>query len=97
MSVGLALAVYVLTNMGLTVLLVWPVDGPGAWVRERLLRRVLPGSAGKALDCYICLSVWVGLAAAPFWLMAGYRVCGVGWLILPAAFWLAMPEARSGK
>ena len=44
---------YLLSSLGLTVLLVWPQSGPGAWVRERVLRRLLPRRARGVLDCYI--------------------------------------------
>ena len=95
-SDAIALVVYVFSSMGATILLVWPVDGPGAWIRERILRRLLPASARKVLDCYICLSVWIALIGVPFWWMGGYRWPAIAWLIVPAAFWLAMPESRSG-
>jgi hypothetical protein len=95
-SDAVALVVYVFSSMGATILLVWPVDGPGAWIRERIVRRMLPASAGKVLDCYICLSVWIALIGVPFWWMAGYRWCAVAWLVVPAVFWLVMPHSRSG-
>jgi hypothetical protein len=95
-SDAVALAIYVFSSMGATILLVWPVDGPGAWIRERVLRPLLPASARGVLDCYICLSVWVALAGVPFWWIAGYRWSGIAWLAVPAVFWLVMPESRSG-
>ncbi len=94
---GAALALYVLSSVGLTLLLVWPAEGPGAWVRERLLRWVLPKGLRKALDCYICLGTWVALAAAPGWWLAGYHWSVIAWPVVPAAFWLVMPESRSGQ
>ncbi len=96
MSDFTAIAVYVLSCMGVTILIVWPSDGPGAWFRDRLLRPFLPASARGALDCYICLSVWIALAAVPFWWMKGYHWPSVAWLIVPTVFWLVLPESRSG-
>ena len=64
---------YLLSSVGLTVLLVWPQTGPGAWVRDRVLRRLLPRRARDVLDCYICLGFWVGLALSPIWWAAGHR------------------------
>ncbi len=74
--------------MGLTVLIVWPEDGPSAWVRDRIARRFLPGSAGKLLDCYICCSFWAALALAPlWWLFCGQSWCWAGCLMVPGIFW----------
>ena len=56
---------YLLSAMGLTVLVVWPQTGPGAWLRERLLRRSLPPRFREILDCYICCGFWSGLALSP--------------------------------
>ena len=33
---------YLLSAMGLTVLIIWPEGGPGAFLREKVFRRVLP-------------------------------------------------------
>ncbi len=33
---------YLLSGVGLTVLIIWPEGGPGAFFREKVLRRVLP-------------------------------------------------------
>jgi hypothetical protein len=94
---GVAVFLYLFSSMGVTILIVWPADGLGAWVRERVLRRILPVSIKAVLDCYICSSVWIGLIAAPFWWAAGFHWSAVAWLALPAIFWLAMPESRSGR
>lgn len=61
------LLAYLLAAMGLTVLVVWPASGPSAWMRDRILRRLLWPSARGVLDCYICLSPWAALALAPLW------------------------------
>ena len=36
------LIAYLLASVGLTVLIIWPEGGPGAFFREKVLRRVLP-------------------------------------------------------
>ncbi len=87
---------YVASSMGLTILIVWPQDGPGAWAREWALRRVLPGKAKDVLDCYICLGFWSGLMLSPLW----WRMCGQYWswtgcLMTPALFWLVLHDRDS--
>jgi hypothetical protein len=88
------LLAFVLSAMGLTVLLAWPQDGPGAWVREKVLRKLLPRAVGGVLDCYVCLGFWAGLLLSPagWWL---YREpwCWAGCLMVPAAFWIVMRES----
>jgi len=96
MSDAFGLSLFVLSCMGLTILLVWPVDGPSAWVRERVLRKLLPARVAKVLDCYICLSVRIALIAAPFWWRAGFHWSAIAWPVVPGMFWLVMPESRSG-
>ena len=82
---------YVFSAFGLTVLLVWPSHGPSAWVRERLLRPVLGPRSGQVLDCYVCLSFWIGLACAPAWWAFEHRPwIWTACLMVPAAFWLAL-------
>ena len=81
--------------MGLTILVVWAETGPSAWIREKLLRPLLPGIARPVLDCYICLSFWVGLLMAPVW----WRITGEIWpwfncLMTPAAFWIVLNNPR---
>jgi len=82
---------FLVASMGLTVLIVWPQEGPGAWVRERALRRVLPGKAKEVLDCYICLGFWSGLVLSPaWWLMCREHWVWGGCLMTPALFWLVL-------
>jgi hypothetical protein len=82
---------YLLSIMGLTVLIVWPQSGPSAWLRESVLRRVLPRRAREVLDCYICLSFWFGLALSPPFWFADHRLwCWSGCLAVPAIFWLVL-------
>jgi len=82
---------YLLSSVGLTVLLVWPQTGPGAWLRDRVLRRVLPERARGVLDCYICLGFWSGLALSPAWWAAEHRLwCWTGCLAVPALFWFVL-------
>ena len=77
--------------MGLTILIVWPQDGPGAWVRERALRLVLPGWAKGVLDCYVCLSFWSSLVLSPvWWLMCREPWTLFGCLMTPSLFWLVL-------
>ena len=86
---------YLLCSVGLTVLLVWPQTGPGAWVRDRVLRRLLPRRARDVLDCYICLGFWAGLALSPIWWAAEHRLwCWTGCLAVPALFWLVLRPAE---
>ena len=82
---------FLLASMGLTIMVVWPQDGPGAWVRERVLRRLLPGKAKEVLDCYICTSYWTGLALSPlWWWMCQGRWAWAGCLMTPPVFWIAL-------
>jgi hypothetical protein len=68
------LLAFLLASMGLTILIVWPQDGPGAWLRENVLRKALPGKGKEMLDCYICSGFWCGLAFSPaWWLMCRER------------------------
>jgi hypothetical protein len=82
---------FLLSSIGLTVLIVWPPDGPGAWVRESVLRRALPGKSKETLDCYICTGFWSGLVLSPvWWLMCRERWTWSGCLMTPALFWLVL-------
>jgi hypothetical protein len=82
---------FLLSSMGLTILVVWPQDGPGAWVRERLLRKGLPGKAEEVLDCYVCTGFWAGLILSPpWWLMGAENWAWAGCLMTPALFWLVL-------
>jgi len=82
---------FLLSSLGLTILIVWPQEGPGAWIRERVLRSVLPGKAKELLDCYICLGFWSGLALSPlWWLMCRQQWVWGGCLTTPALFWLVL-------
>ncbi len=62
-----ALITLLLSTMGIAVLIVWPEAGPSAWLRDRVLRRILPKSAQVVLDCYICAGFWCGMLLAPIW------------------------------
>jgi hypothetical protein len=85
------LAAFLLASVGLTVLIVWPQEGPGAWLREHLLRRWLPTSAGSLLDCYICCGFWIGLLLAPlWWAICGQEWCWSGCLMVPGLFWMIL-------
>jgi hypothetical protein len=82
---------FLMSSMGLTVLIVWPQDGPSAWLRERVLRRVLWGKAGQVLDCYVCLGFWSGLVFSPVWWFAFRQHWAfAGCLMTPAMFWLIL-------
>ena len=81
---------FLLASMGLTIVIVWPQDGPGAWVRENILRKALPVKSKEMLDCYVCTSFWSGLVLSPvWWLMCRERWTWSGCLMTPAVFWLA--------
>lgn len=94
------LAAYLLSAMGLTVLMVWPQGGPVAWFRERVLRRWLPATIQGVLDCYVCLGFWCGLVLSPaWWFLFGHAWCWFGCLMTPAAFWIFLrnPSASEGE
>ena len=89
------LVAYVLAAMGLTVLVVWPRGGPGAWVREKLLRKFLPKPVRGVLDCYICFGFWAGLVVAvPWWFWHRHRWMWLGCLMVSAVFWLVTEKER---
>ena len=82
---------FLLAAMGLTVLVVWPEGGPGAWWREKVLRRWLPKPVHGVLDCYICLGFWAGeVLAIPWWFMYHQDWVWFGGLMIAALFWLVM-------
>ncbi len=89
---GLAqLLSFLLAAMGLTVLVVWPESGPGALLRDQVLRQLLPKSRRGVLDCYICFGFWAGLVlSVPWWLMYREPWVWFGCLMVPAVFWLVM-------
>ncbi len=89
---GLAqLLSFLLAAMGLTVLVVWPQGGPGAFFREKLLRKLLPKFARGLLDCYVCFGFWAGLLlSVPWWFMYRQPWVWFGCLMVPAVFWLVM-------
>jgi hypothetical protein len=75
--------------MGATVLIVWPQAGPSAWLRDRVLRPLLPKAARDFLDCYICCGFWCGLALSPVWWAFHHSLwCWSGCLSTPCLFWL---------
>lgn len=87
---------YLLTSMGVTILVVWPSTGPGAWMRERVVRPMLPGKLGGVLDCYLCLSFWIGLAASPLWWWWHRELwCWTGCFMAPAIFWTLLKDTAA--
>lgn len=90
------LAAYLLSSMGLTVLIVWPEGGPSAYLRENVARRLLPRWAEGVLDCYFCCGFWSALLlAVVWWFLHGAWWCWFGCLMVPAVFWLVLrPEER---
>ena len=89
------LVAYLLSAMGLTILVVWPKDGPGAFVREKVLRKILPKFSHGVLDCYICFSFWAGLLLSfPWWCMYRQGWIWFGCLIVPAVFWLVTGKGK---
>jgi hypothetical protein len=87
------LLAYLLSSVGLTVLVVWPQDGPAAWVRDRLLRRALPPNAARVLDCYICCGFWCALVLSPLWWWQFRSLwCWTGCLMVPGLFWAFLRE-----
>lgn len=89
---------YLLASMGLTILIVWPEDGPGFWVREKLLRRLLPAKIAGVLDCYVCLGFWCGLILSGLW-WYWYRdpSIAMGCLMVSALFWVILGLGGSNK
>jgi len=88
---------FLLSSIGLTVLIVWPQDGPGAWVRENVLRKALPGKGKEMLDCYVCTGFLGGLALSPlWWLMCRERWTWSGCLMTPAVFWIVLRNPAAG-
>lgn len=89
------LLAYVLSAMGLAVLIVWPADGPMAWLRDRVLRPMLPKAVQGVLDCYVCLGFWTGLIlSVVFWIIYGYAWLCFGCLVVPAVFWLIVGQEK---
>ena len=85
------IASLVLASVGLTVLIVWPESGPSAWIRDRVLRRLLPAKTGDVLDCYICCGFWAGLILAPIWWWFTRQYwCWAACLMTPALFWMIL-------
>ncbi|MHB1769408.1 MAG: hypothetical protein ACYCUV_16330 [Phycisphaerae bacterium] len=81
---------YVLSAMGLAILVIWPEAGPGAFLREKVLRKAIPQFAHGVLDCYICFGFWTGLLLSiPWWFMYRQGWIWFGCLMIPAVFWLA--------
>ncbi len=89
------LLTFLLASMGLTVLIVWPEHGPVATFREATLRSALSASLAGVLDCYVCLSFWMGLLLSPLW-WAWFREswCLLGCLMPPALFWIVLQFAN---
>lgn len=78
-----------LTSAGAALLIVWPATGPSAFVRERIMRPLIPAFARGVLDCLVCFSVWTGLAtAAVFYEFSGIYYCWFSPLMTPMIFWL---------
>ena len=79
------LLAYLLSAIGLTILVVWPENGPGAFFREKILRKLLPVPLHGALDCYICFAFWAGLIlSVAFWFIYGRAWTCFGCLMTPA-------------
>jgi hypothetical protein len=81
--------------MGLTILIVWPETGPGKWIREQILRRLIPKIWREVLDCYICMGFWSGLLLSGLW-WSWYHEPWIwtGCLIVPAVFWLVLEMGK---
>lgn len=92
------LITYVLASIGLTVLVVWPDSGPGAWARESVLRPLLPRAMKHALDCYICFSFWAAMTLTPVWQFIGRDDrLWLGCLMVPGLFWLTLRPLSSSS
>lgn len=84
------LLILLLSAMGLTIMIVWPTGGPGAWVREKLLRPVLGGRGGEVLDCYICFSFWAGLLVGTVASRVDHLWPLAACLMTPVLFWVSL-------
>ncbi len=85
------LVTFLLSATGLTVLVVWPAHGPSAWVRDVVLRKVLPARVQGLLDCYVCCGFWSGAVLTwPWWLACGRMWTWFGCLMVPGIFWLVL-------
>src|ERR1700736_2831287 len=90
------LLAYVAACVGLTVLIVWPEEGPTAWLRESALRKMLPAGLKDTLDCYICCSFWCSLLLSPLWWAHHCSFwCWSGCLITPGVFWFILHRNES--
>src|SRR5688572_29023903 len=89
---------YILTSVGLTVVVVWPESGLVAYLREKVLRRALPSRLGGILDCYTCFGFWAGLVMSPvWWMMDGRWVYFLGCLMVPPIFWVLQQHNDAGQ
>lgn len=92
------LPAYLLASMGLTILIVWPEGGPGAWVREKIMRPLLPKQVEGVLDCYVCMGFWCGLLLSGLWWWRFHEpLIWTGCLMVSALFWPALGLGRPGK
>jgi hypothetical protein len=92
------LLAYLLASMGLTILIVWPADGPTAWIREKILRRLIPKQVAGVLDCYVCMGFWSGLGlSALWWRWQREPWIWTGCLMVPALFWIFLGLGKSDK
>jgi hypothetical protein len=84
-----------LTAVGLTILVIWPANGPSAFIRDRVLRSLLPVNARVVLDCYVCCGFWCGLFLSPIlWALFHEPFVWLMCLMTSALFWLmlGLPE-----
>gem|GEM_PF-3046186 len=87
----LHLLTYLLASCGLTILIVWPENGPSAWLRDEVGRRLLPGKAGEVFDCYVCCGFWSGFILSPLWWTWYHEPWyWFGCLMVPAIFWFIL-------
>ena len=57
------LIAYLLASVGLTVLIIWPEGGPGAFFREKVFRRVLPAhGCGDRVGLTVLASIFAAWA-----------------------------------
>jgi len=90
------LTAFVLSAMGATILIVWPMTGPSAWLRENVLRKVLPANVAEVLDCYVCMSFWMGLLmGALWWWWTDNVMYWLGCLMTPTLFWIVLTSSTS--
>lgn len=77
-----------------TIVLVWDRTGPVGWALKRLFGPERLASM-DVLNCYLCASVWIALAAiGPACALLGWRPAILGAAAAPVFFWSMLPQEK---